>query len=90
MHRNIENFIDEIRRAPGFITASQNSAHWLDHLFAIERGLDALCRDCRSEVIEIVDRIQGAVARKSLPLNERLLELEKLFVQARDLGRSVH
>ena len=86
----VEAFLAEISGRPAFVAAAAADSKLTDHLFAIELGVDALCQDCRPEVIEIVDRIQCAIARKSLPLNERLLELEKLFVQARDLGRSVH
>ena len=86
----IEAFIAEIRARPSFASAASADPGWIEELRTIERGLDALYQDCRPEVIEIVDRIQGVVARKSLPMKGRLLEVGRLLAQARDLGRSVH
>jgi len=80
-------FIAEIRGTPEFIAKSAADPKWQREIDNIERGLDALYRD--SEMIEILDRIQSVVARKSFSIKKRLLELRKLLVQARDLGKSV-
>jgi hypothetical protein len=83
-------FLAEIREKPALVTASAVDPMWAEHLFAIERGIDELCRDDRPEAIEIVDKIHCVIARKDHLLKDRLLDLGKLLVQARDIGRSVH
>jgi hypothetical protein len=52
--------------APKFVAAAAADPKLTAELFSIEEGVDALYRDCRPEVIEIVDRIQGVVVSGSV------------------------
>lgn len=88
----IDTFIAEIQTLPTFAARAATDRVWSEHLAAIEFALNEIDRraDSDPQMIEIFDRIENVIARRDVPLKQRLLEMAKLLVQARDAGKITH
>jgi hypothetical protein len=92
MSAKIAEFIAEIRAQSAFVAAAASDSKFSDHLDNIERGLNFVDRQADNDpaTIEIFDKIHDVIGRNDLSLKQRLLELGKLLVQARDLEGTRH
>jgi hypothetical protein len=92
MTAKIDAFLTEVRNMPGFVTASAVDPKWNRELEGIERALSAV--DLRADedpaFLDILDNIQAVIGRAGLSTKEKLLEIGKLLVQARDAVTSIH
>jgi hypothetical protein len=91
MNNRIETFMAEVRAMPGVIAAANVDPAYSHHLDAIERCFEWAHEtgDLDPAAIEIFDEIARVASSNERSIRDRLLEIGRLLVKARDLGRTV-
>jgi hypothetical protein len=88
MTDKIDAFLAEIRAHPKFIEAAATNPTKVEEFAAMEKGLAILHRE--PEFVDLFDKLVAVLDRRDLSIKQRLDEISKILLQARDAGRSVN
>ena len=80
MHRAVEQFLDEIRKAPKFAAAAARDPKPGGDLEGLRRVFETLHCSDEAVAIRCFDRLTAAISDKSQPIKARVLAVQAILI----------